>query len=119
MDKIKPCPCCGSEAKLFNHYTTGDSHVKWAVSCQSCGVMVSYCDDLMEAIAQWDRRTPDVSTLITERNTLRELLREFRKLTEGENEREIRELNNRADAVLAPQVMTEEEQLSEAIDGRR
>lgn len=58
MSDLKPCPCCGGEAKAECYVLEG------AVRCQRCGLSMARehgrFDDLgyPEAIAAWNRRAP-------------------------------------------------------------
>ena len=68
MSELKPCPFCGSEAKLFADKKTYD----WGAVCQQpeceCNAKISYCSTREEAIEQWNRRTtepdPRVAALV-------------------------------------------------------
>ena len=59
MSELKPCPFCGSEAKLFADKKTQD----WGAICQQpeceCNARIPYCSTREEAIEQWNRRAPD------------------------------------------------------------
>ena len=59
MSELKPCPFCGSEAKLYADKKTQD----WGAICQQpeceCNARIPYCATREEAIEQWNRRAPD------------------------------------------------------------
>jgi len=54
MEKIKLCPFCGSEAKVF------ESKGTWGVVCQNielvCNARIPYCHFEEDAIQQWNTR---------------------------------------------------------------
>ena len=72
MDELKPCPFCGSDAKIFEYKRTNG----WNVICQQpeceCNARIPYCHSEEEAIEQWNRRVP---------NPLTELVKKLRELT--------------------------------------
>ena len=51
MEDLKPCPFCGSEAKLVN------KNEFWIVDCAECFASSRWCDSKKEAIDAWNRRT--------------------------------------------------------------
>ena len=59
MDKLKPCPFCGGEAKL-NRQITPLGKKQWTVKCD-CGVLFHYRNRRWKAIEAWNRRASDVS----------------------------------------------------------
>jgi hypothetical protein len=50
-EKIKPCPCCGSKAKVFQDY-----HNNSLVQCVVCGLGTLHCHDEAVAIKAWNKR---------------------------------------------------------------
>ena len=64
MNKLLPCPFCGSEAEIFPraHIENQTDNVgEWAVVCQNpdaeCNARILYCNSKEEAVEQWNRRT--------------------------------------------------------------
>ena len=59
MDKLKPCPFCGSDAVINEK-----RYLKWIVECSNMSCPASYMlganyDTKEEAIESWNRRTRD------------------------------------------------------------
>jgi Lar family restriction alleviation protein len=58
---LKPCPFCGGEADLY--YDKQDPDFPFTVRCGDCDVeRCMIYEDKEEAIAAWNRRTPDPMT---------------------------------------------------------
>lgn len=51
MTKLKPCPFCGGEAKIYGKR----EGLPW-VACKSCIGQTACCDTKEEAIEAWNRR---------------------------------------------------------------
>lgn len=49
-EPLKPCPCCGGEARRFE--TLGGMYVK----CTTCGLLTDLCISKSEAANRWNRR---------------------------------------------------------------
>ena len=63
MDKLKPCPFCGSEAGLFskpNERKQSLSPLLWAVRCLRCNANQFFYSSDHDAIEAWNRRASDV-----------------------------------------------------------
>lgn len=63
VDKLKPCPFCGSKAELYQNIKedgTGDFNGRYFVRCDPCDLVIDSAWDVpeAEAIAAWNRRTP-------------------------------------------------------------
>ena len=54
-DKLLPCPFCGSYGSVFT-----DTHDRYQVMCSECFAGTELYSAREEAIAAWNRRTPDV-----------------------------------------------------------
>lgn len=55
MEKLKPCPFCGGEAKVFGNYDDSDYHVN--CTNDECGCYwVNYYKTKEEAVEAWNRR---------------------------------------------------------------
>lgn len=58
-EALKPCPFCGSPAMLFPGKLTSDDY---SVICQNpdceCNARILYCRGEIEAVREWNRRTP-------------------------------------------------------------
>ena len=52
MDKLKPCPFCGSAATL-THFVEENAH---AVFCPSCFIMTTLYETVEGAVSVWNRR---------------------------------------------------------------
>ena len=48
--ELKPCPFCGSDAKVVEWYTA------WFVQCHLCQSTSNFVDKREEAIEAWNRR---------------------------------------------------------------
>jgi Lar family restriction alleviation protein len=63
VSELKPCPFCGSEAKVFESRNN-----IYVVVCQEpdrqCNAGIPYCRSEQDAIEQWTRRTPDAAKLV-------------------------------------------------------
>ena len=58
--KLKPCPFCGSSAKLF-HDTSSDytENWSWSVDCENeddCGCVIDYQDTAEIVTIKWNKR---------------------------------------------------------------
>jgi hypothetical protein len=73
MPELKACPFCGGEAEA----TREDEDHRWTGDCQqwlidgrdpedACSAGIGYYDTREEAIAAWNRRTPDYQALAQE-----------------------------------------------------
>lgn len=49
-EPLKPCPCCGGEARHFEKI--GGMYVK----CTTCGLQTDFCETKSEAEKKWNRR---------------------------------------------------------------
>lgn len=56
MDKLKPCPFCGGEAKVEHEYYSNFTKINYCVSCFSCFSSTFDFDTEQEAIEAWNRR---------------------------------------------------------------
>jgi|CXWL01.1.fsa_nt_gi Lar family restriction alleviation protein len=57
-EELKPCPFCG-EDEARSSLVCGE----FAIMCNNCDGCTTYLDAEHEAIAAWNRRTPDLSTM--------------------------------------------------------
>lgn len=68
MEKLKPCPFCGGEAKFVDNGddnpNDGEPFEDWAVECVNCGILMvpngkgdGSTTTRIEAAAEWNRRT--------------------------------------------------------------
>ena len=60
IDALKPCPFCGSSAKLY-HDTSSDytENWSWSVDCQdeyNCGCAIDYQDTAEIVTNKWNKR---------------------------------------------------------------
>jgi len=57
IDSLKPCPFCGSRAKLF-HDTSSDyaEHWSWQVYCNNCGCGIEYQETAEIVTKKWNKR---------------------------------------------------------------
>lgn len=59
--KLEPCPFCGGEAEDYTRLNTGATR-DWCgdashwVGCTECGVSTRIHEELVQAIAAWNRR---------------------------------------------------------------
>ena len=64
-EKLKPCPFCGGEAKLYSRA------VDWLLSehvvrCKKCHCMTDTYDTKVETIEAWNNRVVDANKTITQ-----------------------------------------------------
>ena len=61
MEKLKPCPFCGSKAKICGHRTFRNAHDYYNIECtnQKCGVIMLTDLNAHDAINAWNRRVND------------------------------------------------------------
>jgi len=58
-DELLPCPFCGGEAEVLRGIMVRD----YVVSCTNCAALIELeCDEMSDAIAVWNRRTPSPAT---------------------------------------------------------
>lgn len=58
MTKLKRCPFCGGEAKLYEPI---EGFHMWVVACNKCACGTNYDNDTKEeAIKAWNTRTPEI-----------------------------------------------------------
>lgn len=59
MEKLKPCPFCGGEARIITHRFYELSNT-YGVTCKKCGseTMQFYCAE-EDAVNAWNRREKD------------------------------------------------------------
>ena len=55
MDRLKPCPFCGSDAEMCGSDNLAGKPF-WYVSCSECGASVYGADNQDEAAEHWNRR---------------------------------------------------------------
>ena len=58
-ERLKPCPCCGKEARLTIY---GEKPYSVRVNCSdifNCGLTQEWFDTEREAIEAWNRRAKD------------------------------------------------------------
>ena len=60
MNKLKPCPFCGGEAKVESD-TWRDVGVMHCVECE-CGVSTGVYETVEEAVEHWNRRIKEEPT---------------------------------------------------------
>lgn len=51
-EELKKCPCCGSEAGLYEDYTGF-----WVVQCKRCGIGTISRKQQWRVIKEWNRRS--------------------------------------------------------------
>lgn len=64
MDRLKPCPFCGSKATLYSFRSTLRQHLVYYIECNDeyCSVMTRVFYDKDDVINAWNRRAEDVQT---------------------------------------------------------
>lgn len=56
MAELKPCPFCGSHARLYKIHKIGDAY-GYFVYCTFCGNRTQQGDNEIDIIAKWNRRS--------------------------------------------------------------
>lgn len=61
MEKLKPCPFCGSKAKICGHPKFRNAPDYYDIECTNlkCGVIMLTDLNAQEAIKAWNRRADD------------------------------------------------------------
>jgi Lar family restriction alleviation protein len=62
MAELKPCPFCGGEAKVYDHFriARGKTWNYFRVGCEECGLRFPKFSEVKEeAIEAWNRRAED------------------------------------------------------------
>ena len=54
-DKLKPCPCCGSE-NVHLYQANADKYRTYQIKCKKCGLRISKPTRL-EVTEAWNKRT--------------------------------------------------------------
>ena len=57
MSKLKPCPCCGGEAAIYNYEKMLTGQYKM-VECKKCHCTSEKFKKVEDAIAAWNTRKP-------------------------------------------------------------
>ena len=57
--KLKPCPFCGSKAKMYHDY-----HDFALIQCTKCGIGTLHKSDEEEVIKDWNTRKPNMYKVI-------------------------------------------------------
>ena len=60
MERLKPCPFCGSN-EVYVYVKTGDYGEYFEAECLECESSTKYTDTRQEAIEAWNGRAEDVS----------------------------------------------------------
>ena len=57
MNKLKPCPFCGKDGKLFSHVMSEEKTLWW-VECHNshCLARRAVCASEAEAVSMWNER---------------------------------------------------------------
>lgn len=56
MEKLKPCPFCGGEAKIKTRYYRAINYYNYSGVCQECNASMDVKDTEAEAIEAWNTR---------------------------------------------------------------
>lgn len=56
INKLKPCPLCGSTDIVLNHYGTG-----YYVKCSDCRIFLGPLFNKREIVTMWNSRCNDTS----------------------------------------------------------
>ncbi|WP_408637932.1 Lar family restriction alleviation protein [Oxalobacter vibrioformis] len=56
---LKPCPCCGSEAR-YEYNDELDTHAVYCGNHRLCGVATTFWADAGDCIEAWNRRVTEV-----------------------------------------------------------
>ena len=57
-EKLKPCPFCGSKAKMILHMEFGNAYIQ-CLNTEECGIRQEWFDSEKEAIEAWNRRVKE------------------------------------------------------------
>lgn len=65
MEKIKPCPFCGAEARMYSGTTYRfDSGHGWVCACKACDAQGEIGETEEEAVRNWNRRVVNIDALL-------------------------------------------------------